>query len=222
MIVRVGGHGLRAGRLAVPDARVADRPVFGSKGSWDVGGMGSSTWPATPNSIGRWPSEPGAPRSRRTPISGRVRSARPRSWRRLNHPNIAAIYERRKMPGRPLSRAEYVPGQTLAERIALGLWAPEASRLRLKSRAIAAAHEQGVVPPRSQAGQHQDHPKGTAKVLDFGLAKAADVVHRIRERDHTIGRGDRHAGIHEPGAGRGDLVDYRRISGPWAVSSMRC
>jgi TolB-like protein/Tfp pilus assembly protein PilF len=97
---------------------------------------------------------------------------------RLNHPNIAAIYERLEdAQGAAYLVLEYVPGQTLAERLGLGpLGLPEAvSIARQVAAAVAAAHEQGIIHRDLKPGNIKITPNGTAKVLDFGLAKAADA-----------------------------------------------
>jgi Tol biopolymer transport system component len=92
----------------------------------------------------------------------------------LNHPNIGAIYGFEDADGIRALVLEFVDGETLADRIALG-------PLSLKNvlpmarqivDALDAAHEKGIVhrdlKPRNVALTRD----GTVKVLDFGLAKA--------------------------------------------------
>jgi TolB-like protein/Tfp pilus assembly protein PilF/tRNA A-37 threonylcarbamoyl transferase component Bud32 len=93
----------------------------------------------------------------------------------LNHPNIATIYEQLEQDeGTGYLVLEYIPGQTLAERIA-------ESRLELNevlsiamqiAEAMAAAHEQDVIHRDLKPGNIKITPEGKVKVLDFGLAKA--------------------------------------------------
>ncbi|GAG50074.1 unnamed protein product, partial [marine sediment metagenome] len=93
----------------------------------------------------------------------------------LNHPNIATIYEEfKEVKGVGYLILEYVPGQTLAERIAK-------SRLKLEetlsialqiAEAVAAAHEHDVIHRDLKPGNIKITPEGKVKVLDFGLAKA--------------------------------------------------
>ncbi|MCL5279479.1 MAG: protein kinase [Planctomycetes bacterium] len=132
---------------------------------------------------------------------------------RLNHPNIAAIYERLEdAQGATYLVLEYVPGQTLAERIRLGpLGLSEAISIASQvAAAIAAAHEQGVVHRDLKPGNIKITPKGTAKVLDFGLAKAADAGAQNPPNTTTqlrvvIGT----PAYMSPEQAAGDPVDYR-------------
>ncbi len=93
----------------------------------------------------------------------------------LNHPNIATIYEELKeAEGAGYLVLEYVPGDTLAERIGRGrLKVEEALTIGLQiAEAVAAAHEHGVIHRDLKAGNIKITPEGKVKVLDFGLAKA--------------------------------------------------
>ncbi|MCK4294933.1 MAG: protein kinase, partial [Planctomycetes bacterium] len=92
----------------------------------------------------------------------------------LNHPNIATIYEElEKAEGVGYLVLEYVPGQTLAERIASGaLELEEALSIALQiTEAVAAAHEHNVIHRDLKPGNIKITPQGKVKVLDFGLAK---------------------------------------------------
>jgi len=95
----------------------------------------------------------------------------------LNHPNIAVIHEiieQDEGPGYLV--LEYVPGQTLAERIAQRPVKLEEtlSIARQIVQAMAAAHEHGVIHRDLKPGNIKITPEGEVKVLDFGLAKAVD------------------------------------------------
>jgi serine/threonine-protein kinase len=91
----------------------------------------------------------------------------------LNHPNIAAIYgfEDHAIV------MELVEGATLAERIAQGaLSIDEALPIAKQiAEALEAAHEKGIVHRDLKPGNVKITSEGTVKVLDFGLAKTADV-----------------------------------------------
>ncbi|MHC4681639.1 MAG: serine/threonine-protein kinase, partial [Planctomycetota bacterium] len=93
----------------------------------------------------------------------------------LNHPNIATIYEElQEAEGVGYLVLEYVPGQTLAERVANGpLKQEEALTIALQiAEAVAAAHEHDVIHRDLKPGNIKITPDGKVKVLDFGLAKA--------------------------------------------------
>ncbi|MFZ2148533.1 MAG: protein kinase, partial [Sedimentisphaerales bacterium] len=92
----------------------------------------------------------------------------------LNHPNIAVIYDIIEQEALGYLVLEYVPGQTLAERIAKRpLKLEEALTIALQiAEAVAAAHEHDVIHRDLKPGNIKITPEGKVKVLDFGLAKA--------------------------------------------------
>ncbi|MHC4582843.1 MAG: protein kinase domain-containing protein, partial [Planctomycetota bacterium] len=93
----------------------------------------------------------------------------------LNHPNIATIYDEfEEVEGVFYLILEYVPGQTLAERIAgMRLKLDEALSIALQiTEAMAAAHEHGVIHRDLKPSNIKITPEGKVVVLDFGLAKA--------------------------------------------------
>jgi serine/threonine-protein kinase len=92
----------------------------------------------------------------------------------LNHPNIASIYGLEESGGAPHLVLELVEGETLAARLERGaLPQPEALALGIQiAGAIEAAHERGIVHRDLKPGNVMINPAGTAKVLDFGLAKS--------------------------------------------------
>ena len=92
----------------------------------------------------------------------------------LNHPNIAVIHEIIEEEKSGYLILEYVPGETLAERIANEPFKLEEALSigRQIAEAISAAHEKGIVHRDLKPGNIKITPDGRVKVLDFGLAKA--------------------------------------------------
>jgi serine/threonine protein kinase/tetratricopeptide (TPR) repeat protein len=92
----------------------------------------------------------------------------------LNHPNIAVIHEIiEQEEGANYLILEYVPGRTLAQRIAREpLILEEALSIAQQiAEAVSAAHEKGIIHRDLKPGNIKITPDGRVKVLDFGLAK---------------------------------------------------
>jgi hypothetical protein len=131
----------------------------------------------------------------------------------LNHPNIATIYEElEEAKGLGYLVLEYVPGQTLAERIAKKpLKLEEALSIALQiAVAVAAAHEHDVIHRDLKPGNIKITPEGKVKVLDFGLAKAVggeamDQQSTVTEPGRVIGT----PAYMSPEQARGKPVDKR-------------
>jgi serine/threonine-protein kinase len=104
----------------------------------------------------------------------------------LNHPHIAALYGMEEAEGQQFLVMELVEGETLAERLARGALPVEAAvRIALQiADALEAAHEKGIIHRDLKPANIKITPDDRVKVLDFGLARAADVV----EADGQIGR----------------------------------
>ncbi|HCO95168.1 MAG TPA: hypothetical protein DIU00_14650, partial [Phycisphaerales bacterium] len=91
----------------------------------------------------------------------------------LNHSNIAVIHDIIEEDKSGYLVLEYVPGQTLSERIAREpLKLEEALSIGGQiAEAVSAAHKKGIVHRDLKPGNIKITPEGRVKVLDFGLAK---------------------------------------------------
>ncbi|HEU5256856.1 MAG TPA: protein kinase [Vicinamibacterales bacterium] len=95
----------------------------------------------------------------------------------LNHPNIAAIHHVEETSDGPAIVMELVEGETLADRIARGpIPLDEALPIATQiAEALEAAHEQGIIHRDLKPANVKVTRDGRVKVLDFGLAKLAEV-----------------------------------------------
>ena len=94
----------------------------------------------------------------------------------LNHPHIAGIYGLEESGGISALVMELVEGEDLSQRIARGA-IPIGEALPIAKQiaeALEAAHEQGIVHRDLKPANIKVRDDGTVKVLDFGLAKAAE------------------------------------------------
>ncbi len=91
----------------------------------------------------------------------------------LNHANIGAIYGVTDANGVPALILELIDGPTLADVITpAGLPVTQALQIaRQIADALDTAHEQGIVHRDLKPANIKIRPDGTAKVVDFGLAK---------------------------------------------------
>jgi serine/threonine protein kinase len=92
---------------------------------------------------------------------------------RLNHPNIAMVFDFDTQDGMDFLVTEYIPGTTLDASVTPGLL-PEKQVVRLGlqlAEGLAAAQEQGVVHRDLKPSNLRITPDGRLKILDFGIAK---------------------------------------------------
>ena len=131
----------------------------------------------------------------------------------LNHPNIGAIHDIIEQDtGAGYLILEYVPGQTLAQRIAREpLKLEEALSIGQQvAEAVSAAHDKGVIHRDLKPGNIKITPEGKVKVLDFGLAKTSSSQDKnqgtaITQPGRVIGT----PAYMSPEQTRGNPVDHR-------------
>src|SRR5262245_61137542 len=100
----------------------------------------------------------------------------------LKHPNIAEIYEQSEYDGKPCIVLEYVPGDTLAERLRKGpLPIPEALRVgrQIADALVSADPQTAQRQPRPKAGLRQDHARRTGE--NPGLRTRQKIPGRSRK-----------------------------------------
>jgi serine/threonine protein kinase len=139
----------------------------------------------------------------------------------LNHPYICQLYD----IGRNYLVMELVEGPTLADRIRGGAlpWEEALSIARQIAEGLEAAHEKNRIHRDLKPANIKITPEGVAKVLDFGLAKAADesVAAGDQSNSPTVTISATRAGVilgtaayMSPEQARGPAVDKRTDS--WA------
>jgi serine/threonine protein kinase/dienelactone hydrolase len=114
---------------------------------------------------------------------------------KLNHPSIASVYDVGEQDGRDYLVMEYVPGESLAQRVKSGpMPLPQALALGEEiGQALQEAHEHGIVHRDLKPANIIITSKGHVKVLDFGLAKlvaeegASDATLSVPETIGPVG-----------------------------------
>jgi eukaryotic-like serine/threonine-protein kinase len=136
---------------------------------------------------------------------------------KLNHPNIATIYEIGEAAGNPYIVMEYVEGETLSDRLGDG---PMDFEVIVEvgaqaADALAEAHEQGIIHRDIKSANIMITDRGKVKVLDFGLAKpvtlAGREVSKSRLTESGILLGTINYMSPEQATGRGDVTNLSDI-----------
>ena len=116
---------------------------------------------------------PMSPAGMPDPQARQALSQEARALSRLNHPNIATIYDFAREDDIDFIVMEYIPGESLAERIVREEIPPDEllSIAGQTLEGLAAAHAQGIVHRDLKPANLQITPEGRVKILDFGLAR---------------------------------------------------
>jgi TolB-like protein/tRNA A-37 threonylcarbamoyl transferase component Bud32/Flp pilus assembly protein TadD len=124
----------------------------------------------------------------------------------LDHPNICTIYGIDEAEEHLFISMPLVEGANLKERIRRGpLAVDEAVGIAIQiARGLEAAHKQGIVHRDVKSANVIVTPDGTAKIMDFGLAKITGA-REISKTTQSVGT----AAYMSPEQGRGDKVDSR-------------
>jgi serine/threonine-protein kinase len=105
----------------------------------------------------------------------------------LNHANIAAIHGLERSGDVTFLVLEFVPGDTLADRLKKGpLSLKEALDVcRQLAEGLGAAHAQNVIHRDLKPANIKITPEGKVKILDFGLAKALEQARAVAADGET-------------------------------------
>src|SRR5213592_3244991 len=101
-----------------------------------------------------------------------------RSVAQLSHPNIVTVIDRGEQDGRQFIVFEYVAGENLKSLIEREAPLPEQEAVRIAlevARALAFAHEHGLVHRDVKPQNVLLTEDGEAKVTDFGIARSLDM-----------------------------------------------
>jgi WD40 repeat protein/serine/threonine protein kinase len=109
----------------------------------------------------------------------------------LRHPNIVPIYDRGEHNGLSYFAMEYCDGGSLADRITESPLLPDqaARTVEQLARAVALAHDRGILHRDLKPGNVLFSDDGTPKISDFGLAKRLDStdMERLTQTGAVIG-----------------------------------
>jgi tRNA A-37 threonylcarbamoyl transferase component Bud32 len=116
-----------------------------------------------------------------------------RSVAQLSHPNIVTVIDRGEADGRQFIVFEYVDGENLKTVVNSNGAMPVETAVSLAhqiARALAFAHENGLVHRDVKPQNVLLNGDGRAKVTDFGIARSMDVKHGMTQTGTVLGTSD--------------------------------
>jgi serine/threonine-protein kinase len=116
-----------------------------------------------------------------------------RAVAQLSHPNIVTVIDRGEQEGRQFIVFEYVQGENLKQLVEREAPLPEGQAIELAlqiARALAFAHEHGLVHRDVKPQNVLLTEGGEAKVTDFGIARSLDVHGGLTQTGTVMGTSD--------------------------------
>src|SRR4051812_17576047 len=116
-----------------------------------------------------------------------------RSVARLSHPNIVTVIDRGEEDGRQFIVFEYVAGENLKALVTRDGAMPVVEAVTIAhqiARALAFAHEHGLVHRDVKPQNVLLNGDHSAKVTDFGIARSLDVKHGMTQTGTVLGTSD--------------------------------
>ena len=131
-----------------------------------------------------------------------------RSVAQLQHPNIVTVIDRGEEEGRQYIVFEYIDGENLKELVVRKGRLDVADALEVATeiaRALAFAHDHGLIHRDVKPQNVLLNGDGRAKVTDFGIARSLDVEHGVTQTGTVLGSSNYIA----PEQASGQTVDVR-------------